>query len=63
MSGDYKIIRFYGDDRPREVRETGLTLEDAQAHCQNPETSSQTTTTDDTPGDWFDGYSDKEYSA
>lgn len=52
----YQIIRFYADDRAREVRETGLTLEDAQAHCQNPETSSRTTTSNTTSGVWFDGY-------
>lgn len=50
MSTDtYKIIRFRqnGDN---EVIRTGLTLEEAQAHCRDPETR----------GDgWFDGY-DKE---
>jgi len=43
----YKIIRFYEDSRANEVMDTGLTLEDAQAHCEDP----------DTHGDgWFDGY-------
>jgi len=52
----YSIIRFYSDNREREVKQTGLTLKEAQAHCQDPETSSETTTTDDEPGVWFDGY-------
>ena len=43
----YKIVRFYADDTPREVIETGLTLAEAQAHCDR----------EDTHGDgWFDGY-------
>ena len=50
---DYKIIRFYADNRPHEVRETGLTLEAAQTHCQNPDASE--------PGVWFDGYSNRDY--
>lgn len=43
----YRIIRFYADDRPSEVIDTGLTLDEAQAHCRR----------EDTHGDgWFDGY-------
>jgi len=46
----YKIIRFKQNDA-NEVLETGLTLEEAQAHCQR----------DDTSGDgWFDGYTAEE---
>ena len=42
----YKIIRFRFDGNNRTVKR-GLTLEEAQEHCQDPETS----------GDgWFDGY-------
>jgi len=52
----YKIVRFYSDNREREDKETGLTLVEARDHCQDPETSSRTTTTDDEPGTWFDGY-------
>lgn len=47
MDETYKIIRFYQDDRPSEVIETGLTLEEAQEHCQSDTTHG--------PG-WFDGY-------
>lgn len=52
----YKIVRFYSDNRERRTIETGLSLAEAQSHCQDPETSSQTTTTDTDPGTWFDGY-------
>lgn len=46
----YKIVRFFRDIDRRRVIATGLTLEQAQAHCRR----------DDTHGDgWFDGY-DKE---
>lgn len=62
MQPTYKIIRHYqlGDN---ETIRTGLTLEQAQTHCQDPETSSSTCTTQDgfhrtdTYGPWFDGYS------
>ena len=47
----YKIIRMYRDDRPSETMYTGFTLEQAQAHCQNPNTS----------GDgWFDAYEQED---
>ena len=55
----YKIVRFFSDNREREDKETGLTLVEAQTHCQDPETSSRTTTTDDEPGTWFDGYTEE----
>ncbi len=59
----YKVIRFYFN-KPgrRRTIESGLTLEQAQAHCQDPETSSSTCTTaagkrrTKTMGRWFDGY-------
>lgn len=47
----YKIIRFY-QDKPHRSKclKTGLTLEEAQAHCSNPATS----------GDgWFDGFNEE----
>jgi hypothetical protein len=56
----YKVVRFYQDEGvfPRVIK-TGLTLEEAQAHCRDPETSS-VTATDKTHeqefGRWFDGY-------
>lgn len=44
----YSIVRHFQDiDKDREIIETGLSLEDAQAHCQR----------EDTHGEgWFDGY-------
>ena len=43
----YRIVRFFGDDRPTETIVRGLTLEQAKAHCNR----------DDSRGDcWFDGF-------
>lgn len=59
----YKIVRFYRNAGiRRRVIETGLTLAQAQAHCNDPQTSSSTATNkvarDRTRriGPWFDGY-------
>ena len=59
----YEIIRFFAAQTGgRRVIERGLTLEEAQAHCSNPETSSSTCTTrqkrayTEKVGQWFDGY-------
>lgn len=45
----YRIIRFYRADnrRPRTIK-NGLTLAEAQAHCQRDDTRQE--------GAWFDGY-------
>lgn len=59
----YKIVRFFQYAFPnRRIIKTGLTLQEAQAHCGDPETSSKTCTssyrkryTRDN-GPWFDGY-------
>lgn len=62
----YKIIRFYADSHcDKEVIATGLTLEDAQEHCEDPETSSRTCSGQDAMnrtrkfGPWFDGYDEE----
>jgi hypothetical protein len=59
----YKIVRmFQRSDIPRRTIKTGLTLEQAQAHCQDPETSSSTAKgykarkRSEMYGPWFDGY-------
>lgn len=60
----YQIVRMYfnsGNHKARVVRR-GLTLEEAQAHCQDPETSSRTCTNATgrrrtrLKGPWFDSY-------
>lgn len=61
MADRYKIVRMYAKGGRRTI-ETGLTLEQAQAHCQDPETSSRTCTKAANvrrtreKGPWFDGY-------
>jgi len=62
----YSIIRFYRSAGIRSrVIKTGLTLEEAQKHCQNPQTSSRTCTNNvgrrrtRQVGDWFDGYTEE----
>ncbi len=59
----YKIIRLYKNaSMVRKTIKKGLTLEQAQAHCSDPETSSSTATESAAVartrliGDWFDGY-------
>jgi hypothetical protein len=59
----YDIVRFYRTAGIRQrVIQTAVTLEDAQRHCSDPETSSSTacgkTARERTRrvGDWFDGY-------
>ena len=60
----YKIVRNYFKGGYRVVKK-GLTLEEAQEHCRNPETSSRTATSKaavvrtKNRGPWFDSY-DKE---
>lgn len=61
MTDTYKIVRGYFKGG-RRVIERGLTLEEAQTHCRDPETSSQTATSyaarkrTEQRGPWFDGY-------
>mgnify|MGYP007066204243 CR=1 FL=1 len=62
----YKIVRFYRSSRPGQhipsrTIETGLTLEQAQKHCEDPETSSATCSAKRRRSvrpcaAWFDGY-------
>lgn len=61
MTDKYKIVRMYQRGGKRTI-ETGLTLEEAQEHCRDPETSSKTCTKAANVrrtaqrGPWFDGY-------
>lgn len=59
----YRIIRFYESAYiRRRIIATGLTLEQAKAHCSDPETSSSTCTKaagkarTKRLGRWFDGF-------
>lgn len=67
----YKIVRqFLGPlvngrhESYRRTIRTQLTLEEAQAHCSDPETSSRTATSSEARartkryGPWFDGYTE-----
>tara|TARA_B100000214_G_C23858812_1_gene577051 strand:- start:192 stop:389 length:198 start_codon:yes stop_codon:yes gene_type:complete len=54
----YKIIRFRFDGNHRTIK-TGLTLEEAQAHCKDPETSGSTCSDLSKRGKWFDGYTEE----
>jgi len=65
MADTYRIVRHYfngGSGSTIRTIDTGLSLEQAQAHCQDPETSSSTCTTaagkrcTRQHGAWFDGY-------
>ncbi len=46
----YEIVRFYAPhlEKRNRVIQRNVTLEQAQAHCHNPETRKD--------GEWFDGY-------
>lgn len=58
----YKIVRFYARPRGNRTVQRNLTLDEAQQHCQDPETSSKTCTSEKGKrhtrrfGPWFDGY-------
>jgi len=61
----YSIVRFYADNHDKLIVKTGLTLEQAQDHCSDPETSSATCTSSAgllrtrMHGAWFDGYTEE----
>lgn len=61
MSETYKIVRHYQYGSKRTVSR-GLSLEQAQKHCDDPEASSDTCASSagkrrtKTRGPWFDGY-------
>ena len=61
----YSIVRNYFNRPGRgRVLHRGLTLDEAQAHCADPETSSSTATTAKAKaitrrnGPWFDSFTD-----
>lgn len=54
----YKITRLHQELGQKVIAE-GLTLEEAEAHCNDPETCSATCTTP-TYGRWFDSYQEED---
>ncbi len=59
----YKIVRIYANSKYRKrTIMYGLTLEEAQSYCKDPETSSRTCTTEKGKritrknGPWFDAF-------
>lgn len=60
----YKIIRHYANGSAKCTIKTGLTLDEAKAHCRDPETNSKTCTSaarrryTARVGSWFDGYTE-----
>lgn len=63
MTDRYRVVRFYfRKPGQRRTIKRGLTLEKAQEHCGNPETSSSTAVGSTAQkvtrrtGAWFDGY-------
>lgn len=52
MADTYKVIRFYKSGTRRTVRK-GMTLADAQAHCQREDTHKKKK---DGTVVWFDGF-------
>ena len=60
----YSIYRLFMDGGS-EIIEQGLTLDEAQAHCRDPNTSSDTCDEETDAlmqgrGKWFDGYESEE---
>ncbi len=61
----YRIVRLHKDSPERLEVLRGLTLEEAQEHCSDPETSSSTCEGERAKkytkrhGDWFDAYEEE----
>ena len=61
----YRIVRLHKDRPERHVLLRGLTLEEAQEHCSDPETSSSTCEGEtgkaytERHGAWFDAYEEE----
>ena len=59
----YKIVRMFLNGGSPRVVKRGLTLEEAQAHCLRPESSSKTCSNRGAltaaMGPWFDGYEEE----
>lgn len=64
MEKTYFVTRMFFDG-DKKVIKRGLTLEEVQEHCSDPDTSSKTCTTEEgiqltaEKGPWFDGYDEE----
>ena len=62
VEAKYKIVRFFKNSNDRQIVRRYVTLAEAQAHCNDKETSSETCTGKQArrltreKGEWFDGY-------
>jgi len=62
MADKYKIVRYFYKSERCTIVARNLTLEEAQAWCKDPDTSSKTATSRNAKqrtaryGAWFDGY-------
>ncbi len=62
MSKTYKVVRIFARQAMKVILRTGLTLEEAQTHCRDPETNSHTAVMPDAVertekfGPWADHY-------
>ena len=60
----YRIVRHFASGEKEDI-DSGLTLEEAKAHCSDPNTSSRTATgaaeveLTAAKGAWFDGYDEE----
>ena len=65
MSELYDVIRHFKNSNQKRRVLIAVTLEEAQAHCSDPETSSSTCTLPQNKrrtrdrGPWFDGYTSR----
>jgi len=65
----YQVVRFYQNDRSSRVQRKNLSLKEARAWCNDPETSSSTKEALQSPKTqarytlnrlhWFDGYTEQ----
>ena len=61
----YNIVRFFKDSGRRRIIRTRVTLEEAQAYCSDPETSSSACTSTEgrrrtaRVGPWFCGFEER----
>jgi hypothetical protein len=66
MITTYKIVRLFKNSDARRTMKTGLSLEQAQTHCRDRETSSSTATGKTQTaltrrsGPWFDAYEEEQ---